>query len=172
MRFEKGRNTGCRGLSRPHSYVGKYSPEFESVAIYGILERKKFLDDLWSSCKPEVQIWESAFLVSRLLCQYGLSGYTRNNSVYSESTGGRSGNGTINIQRVYRPVYGQQEWTGTKITREQRIQLVIVTKRFKKNKRWGRFSSGLWKSCNWRIFSEPVSGCRQYRLEGVVHTTG
>lgn len=45
-------------------------------------------------------------------------------------------------------------------------------KTFLKNKRWGRFSGGLWKTCNWRIFSEPVSGCRQYRLEGVVHTTG
>ena len=34
------------------------------------------------------------------------AGYTRNNSVYSESTGGRSGAGTINVQRIYRPVYG------------------------------------------------------------------
>ena len=81
-------------------------PKISVSSFMGYLKGKKFLDDLWSSCKPEVQIWESAFLVSRLLCQYGRSGYTRNNSVYSESTGGRSGDGTINVQRVYRPVYG------------------------------------------------------------------
>ena len=81
-------------------------PNLSVSQFMGYLKGKKFLDDLWSSCKPEVQIWESAFLVSRLLCQYGRSGYTRNNSVYSESTGGRSGDGTINVQRVYRPVYG------------------------------------------------------------------
>jgi putative transposase len=34
------------------------------------------------------------------------------------------------------------------------------------------FSGSLKNSCAWRTCSEPVSGCRHHRLEGVVHTTG
>ena len=39
------RYPGGRGLSRSHSYVGKYSTKFECIAIYGIFKGKKFLDD-------------------------------------------------------------------------------------------------------------------------------
>lgn len=81
-------------------------PNLSVSQFMGYLKGKSSLMIFDRHAKPEVQIWESAFLVSRLLCQYGRSGYTRNNSVYSESTGGRSGDGTIDVQRVYRPVYG------------------------------------------------------------------
>ena len=34
-------------LSRLYSYVCKYTTEIESVIIYGIFERKKYINNIW-----------------------------------------------------------------------------------------------------------------------------
>lgn len=85
--------------------------------------------------------------------------------------GGRSDGGTINVQGVYRPVYGCPEWTDTKISKEQKNSLVIVTKRFLKDKNEAALAAACGKVAIGEFFQGLCPGCRQYCLEGMVHTT-
>ena len=54
----------------PYTYDGENSAEDIGIKIYGISEREKLADGIRPTCKSEIQIWESALLVPRVLCRY------------------------------------------------------------------------------------------------------
>ena len=52
----------------PYTHVCDDTAKVERFGVYGVFKRKKLLDDIRQARELEVQIWEQAFLVQRLLC--------------------------------------------------------------------------------------------------------
>ena len=53
--MEGRRNNTSGSMSRPHTYVGKYTIEDECIELYGIFERKEQFDDIRAMERPKVQ---------------------------------------------------------------------------------------------------------------------
>ena len=57
-------------MPRSYPYAGEYTAVSECSAIRRVSKREELADDLRSTCESEVQVWEQAFLVQRILCRY------------------------------------------------------------------------------------------------------
>ena len=53
-----------------HLYV-TIPPEVQRIRSSRVSQREEQLNDIRPACESEVQVWESAFLVQRVLCGYG-----------------------------------------------------------------------------------------------------
>ena len=58
-------------MRRPHPHAGKDSAETVGIEVHGNLEVKEYADDLRSFCEPEIQVWKSTILGTRILRGYG-----------------------------------------------------------------------------------------------------
>lgn len=56
-----------------------------------MVKMKKYINDIRKTCKSEVQIWKQTFLVSWILCRYGMEKCKkyRNNESLDSSAGNR-----------------------------------------------------------------------------------
>ena len=45
-------------MSRPHTYVGQYTAEFERIAVCGISQRKEQLNDIRQTRESQIQIFD------------------------------------------------------------------------------------------------------------------
>ena len=85
------RTKGCgadRSGSVPGSYpyAGEYPANAESRLLHGVSEREKQPDDIRQTCKFEIQIWESAFLVQRVLRGYSWAKSEGDRVIHKEPT--------------------------------------------------------------------------------------
>ena len=98
-------------MPRSCAYVGRNATKYKCIKFCGIFKRKKYIDDIWETCKSEVQIWKQTFLVSRILCRHSRKECEENPRVYTESIERRSWVWSNELEGVYWPVYG---WAGKK----------------------------------------------------------
>ena len=93
-------------MPRSYPYVSEHTAKYQRIAVCGISKGKKFIDDIRQTCELEVQVWESTFLVSRVLCGHGGTEQRENCRIHPASAGrGYHGRPAV-IQGVHRPVYG------------------------------------------------------------------
>ena len=89
------------------SYRCKYHivivPKYRRMIIYNRLRRDIIqiltllinrkpsvkLIDIWSTCKLEIQIWESTFLGERIFCRYRRKEWESYKGIYTKSIAGR-----------------------------------------------------------------------------------
>ena len=78
-------------MSRPCTYVSRNSAKHKCIVFCRVLKRKEYINDIRKTCKSEVQIWKQTFLVSWILCRYGMEKCKkyRNNESLDSSAGNR-----------------------------------------------------------------------------------
>lgn len=70
MRIQRHRNYRSRGVQRSYPYARINPAEIQYSTDNGVSKRKEQFNDLREVCKSQVQIWQQAFLVARILCEY------------------------------------------------------------------------------------------------------
>ena len=106
MRVEGSSNHRSGSTQRSHSYAYIGTTEIQCRADNGISQREKQPNDFREIRKPQVQVWESAFLMPGLLCKYSRSEQEGNSRVYPKSATGRLHRRPNEYKGVCRPVYG------------------------------------------------------------------
>ena len=154
---ERSGDTGGRVLPRPYPHAGINTAAYECGTVYGIPEKQEQSDDIWPARKSEVQIWEPAFLVQRILCGYGGKVWRSDKGIYLQPITGRHSKWPDKSERVHRPVYG---WAGE-------------TRQIKTAPEKGAASD---KTVIARLFSapfrEPPQEIGPYRVCSKIKTTG
>ena len=83
VRGKESRNHRSGGMCRPHPYARKYSTASKCSTIHGISQGKKHANDIRSSRKSQIQVWESALLVPWILCGHGRKKCKENTGIHT-----------------------------------------------------------------------------------------
>ena len=63
VRREEGGDNRGKCMSGSHTYAGEHTALFKYSTIHGISQGEKYTNDIRQTCKFEIQVWKSAFLV-------------------------------------------------------------------------------------------------------------
>ena len=152
MRIQGNRNHRSRGVQRSYSHAHIDTAEIQCRADNGISQREKQPNDFREIRKPQVQVWEPAFLMPGLLCKYSRSEQEGNSRVYPKSATGRLHRRPNEYKGVCRPVYGSANNRG-QINRSP-------------------FRGSPWKLRGWQTFRWAYRLDHGHAPRGLVHTTG
>lgn len=95
-------------LQRPQSYVGQYLTQIKCFKLYGVSERKRQSDDIWSIRQFKVSLWEPQVLVSKLFRGYSRPKQGEDRRIHSESSTGGPGSRTTEFVRSDRSFHGRK----------------------------------------------------------------
>ena len=84
VRRKESGNHRSGGMCRPHPYARKYSTASKCSTIHGISQGKKHANDIRSSRKSQIQVWEQALLVPWLLCRHGRKEQESNRGIHPQ----------------------------------------------------------------------------------------
>ena len=70
-------------MSRPYTYIGKYTTQNERFGIYGVLEGEKQFDDISEMGEYEVCIPKQGILVQGVLCRYRREEHESDKGIHS-----------------------------------------------------------------------------------------
>jgi len=93
-------------MSRSHSYASKYTTIYECSTVRRNTQEQKCVNDLRSTRKSKISIWQQKFLGTRILRRYRRKEREVNRKLYQESARRRLRKGSDITKRVRRPVYG------------------------------------------------------------------
>lgn len=104
MSIQRHRDTRRAPDARSCASTDEHTAEIQCIECNGVLEREECANDFWAACESEVQIWESALLVWRILCKYSGAERRDDSKVHSRARTEGSGNGSIEREGVQRPI--------------------------------------------------------------------
>lgn len=104
MRLQKCRNNWSTCMYRPYSHAGKYTTKTKRIRFYGVFKREEFSDDIWTTCKSEIQIQQSKILDKRVLYEHGWNKQGNHSKIYPRTGDGRSNRRPDQLQRAWRPI--------------------------------------------------------------------
>lgn len=85
MQEKRDRNNRSRMYARSCTHASKDSTKIFGVRNSGVSEREKFTNDIRKTCKFEIQVWKSSFLVSGLFCRHSREKHSCNKGAYPKS---------------------------------------------------------------------------------------
>ena len=108
-RYKGGGNRRRTLHAWPCASSSRDSSKAKHKLVHGIPEGKVSADDVWQTCKPEVQVRQQTFLVRRILCVDSRAEYSNCGEIYPRAGDAWPDGGQAVCQGIRRSIFKRNE---------------------------------------------------------------